>query len=162
MLCSPKGHCRSEQSHSCKCALLGNAELEQLATERSCQIMRPSSETTGCNLFCSPIPHSMARRKRLWAMSCGNSCLIPCLVGAVGSCSNTVLTDKVVHGQHRPVATEMTDFFPLWVVWSTPQLQPKIIIRTLFTSHWRGIFKRYMFIDWWKQNERGHKRQEKT
>lgn len=96
--CFPKGHYRSEQSHLCRCALLENTELEQLGMEKSFQIMRPS---TGCNHFYSCIPHIMARRRRLWATNCGNSCLIPCRVGAVGSCIKTVLSDQVVHGQHR-------------------------------------------------------------
>lgn len=100
----------SEQSELCKWALLQNAQLEQLGMDSSFQITRASSETTGWTLLYSSIPCGMARRKRLWAMSCGNSCLIHCLCWAVGSCSSNIPSDPMVHGQHSPVAIEMTDF----------------------------------------------------
>lgn len=52
--------------------------------------------------------------------------------------------------------------FPVWAVWSTPQLQPKIMAWVLFSGHWRSIFICYMFIDQWKKNDWHNKRNGKT
>lgn len=100
----------SEQGELCKCALLQSVQPEQLAMDSPFQITRASSETTGWTLFYSSILCGMARRKKLRAMNCGNSCLILCLCWSVGSCSSNTPSDPVVHGQHSPVAIEMTDF----------------------------------------------------
>ena len=52
--------------------------------------------------------------------------------------------------------------FPVWVVWSTPQPQPKIMVWALFSGHWGSSLICYTFTDRWKQNEWGNKSQGKT